>query len=298
MSSTPWTVLGVPIDSVGSPAGGPPFGTELAPAALRAHSVVSRLGAVDHGDLDVRITGPQRDPQTGLVGGATVAPVIEEVRRAVRELMIAGGRPLLLGGCCTLLVGAFAGAVESGGPLGLAYADGHLDLYDHRTSPTGEVADMPVALLLGRGEPGLLAAAGATGPLSVERLRILGARDETERDDVQDLVTELRVSNASVGDIVRDPAGVGAATADALRGKGFWLSLDVDVLDEEAFPATDYLMPGGLTLGQLRDLLLPLGGDARCVGASVACYNPTKDPDGRYGAALTDLLVDVLGGGR
>lgn len=296
MTTTPWTVLGVPIDSVGSPAGGPLFGTELSPAALRAHGLVERLGAHDAGDLDVRITGPDRDPTTGLVGGATVAPVVAEVRRATRELVAAGARPLLVGGCCTLLAGAFAGAVDAHGDLGLAYADGHYDVYDHRTSPTGEVADMPVALLLGRGEPGLLAAAGPTPSLGVDRVRILGARDETEWEDVHELVAELRLPNASVADIARDPSGVGAATAEALGGHGFWLSLDVDVLDEAAFPATDYLMPDGLSLEQLHDLLRPLGRDARCLGASVACYNPTKDPDGSGGAALVDLLVDVLGG--
>jgi arginase len=298
MTTAPWTVLGVPIDSVGSPAGGPLFGTELSPAALRGHGIVERLGARDAGDLDVRVTGPDRDAATGLVGGATVAPVVAEVRRATRELMTAGERPLLLGGCCTLLVGAFAGAVDARGALGLAYADGHYDVYDHRTSPTGEVADMPVALLLGRGEPGLLAVAGPTPSLTVERLRVLGARDVTEWDDVHDLVDELGLANASVAQIASDPAGVGAAAADALGGTGFWLSLDVDVLDEVAFPATDYLMPDGLSLEQLHDLLLPLGRDARCVGASVACYNPTKDPGGHGGAALVDLLVDVLGGAR
>ena len=295
MTTPAWTALGVPIDSVGSPAGGPPFGTELSPAALRRHGLVSRLAAHDVGDLDVRITGPQRDPARGLVGAGTVAPVVTAVRSAVRDLVRAGERPLLLGGCCTLLVGAFAGAVDALGPIGLAYADGHYDVYDHRTSPTGEVADMPVALLLGRGEPGLLAAAGPNPALAVERARILGARDETEWDDVHELVAELGLDNVGVEEIRRDAAGAGAATLESLRGQGFWLSLDVDVLDEVAFPATDYLMPGGLSLEELHDLLLPLGRARSLVGASVACYNPAKDPEGRHGAALVDLLVDVLG---
>ena len=35
-------------------------------------------------------------------------------------------------------------------------------------------------------------------------------------------------------------------------GRPFWLHLDLDVLDEVVFPATDYLMPNGLDLDQLR----------------------------------------------
>ena len=41
----PWTALGVPIDSVAAPAGGPLFGTELGPQAMRDHGLVRRLDA-------------------------------------------------------------------------------------------------------------------------------------------------------------------------------------------------------------------------------------------------------------
>ncbi len=156
---------------------------------------------------------------------------------------------------------------------------------------------MPVALLLGRGAPGLLAAAGPVPSLTVERLRVLGARDEEEWADVGPLVAELGVVGNGVDAIVADPTGVGRRTADEIGDRGFWLALDVDVLGEDHFPATDYLMPGGLSLDQLHDLLAPLGRDPRLVGASVACYNPTKDPSLSHGAALVDLLVDVLGPG-
>ena len=54
-------------------------------------------------------------------------------------------------------------------------------------------------------------------------------------------------------------------------------------------------MPGGISMDELHDLLLPLGRDDALIGASVACYNPTKDPGGVLGGRLVDLLVDVLG---
>ncbi len=67
------------------------------------------------------------------------------------------------------------------------------------------------------------------------------------------------------------------------------------MLDETAFPATDYLMPGGIDVSQLAELLLPLGKDPRLIGASVGCYNPQKDPDYRCGAALAGVLAGALG---
>jgi arginase len=75
----------------------------------------------------------------------------------------------------------------------------------------------------------------------------------------------------------------------------FWLHLDVDVLDEAVFPATDYLMPGGIGLRDLAGLLRPLGQDPGLVGVSVGCYNPQKDPDRHCGAALAGVLADALG---
>src|SRR5262245_21742299 len=132
-----WAVLGVPIDSVGRRGG-----TELAPAALREAGLVERLGIADHGDLDVRIRGEERDPETGIVGSADVLTTTIAVRSAIRSLVAKGERPLVLGGCCALVPGALAGVRDAAGSVGIANVDGHVDVYDGRTSPTGEGADM------------------------------------------------------------------------------------------------------------------------------------------------------------
>ena len=182
------------------------------------------------------------------------------------------------------------------GKVGLVYVDGHLDLYDERTSPTGEAADMPVAWMLGVGEPGLLAATAPNPLLRAPDLRVLGARDPDEPTDVGALAERLGVQNLAPSAIARDPRRAGEAAAEAVASTGrFWLHLDVDVLDEAAFPATDYLMPGGLRIDELHELLQPMGEDDRLLGFSVACYNPQKDPGSTCGRALRDLLVGVLG---
>jgi arginase len=296
MSSRQWTALGVPVDSVAAPAGGPLFGTELAPQALRDHGLVDRLKAGDAGDLAVRIVGPDRDERSGIVGWPTVGTTVAAIRAAVAEMMGAGQRPLLLGGCCTILMGAAAGARDVLGRVGLAYADGHVDVYDHRTSPTGEAADMPVAGLLGIGWPELLATMGAMPVLDGEDIVVLGARDEEEAADVGDLPQRLGMTVYGPADVATDPGALGQSTRDTFARSQipYWLHLDLDVLDEHAFPATDYLMPGGIDMVQLGDLLRPLGRDPALAGVSIGCYNPQKDPDGRCGSALTDLLVDVL----
>ena len=293
---TGWTVMGVPVDSVAAPVGGPLFGTEHGPRALRALGLVERLGAEDAGDLDVRIVGPDRDPVSGFVGWPSVGTTTTTIRTAVATMMATGARPLLLGGCCALLMGAAAGARDVVGRLGLAYVDGHVDVYDHRTSPTGEAADMPVAGLLGIGWPGLLATMGAMPVVAGADVVVLGARDKTEAADIGDLPALLGLTVHGPVAVAADPGGLGTSTRDGFARNGipYWLHLDLNVLDEAAFPATDYLMPGGIDLDQLAELLRPFGRGPGLVGASIGCYNPDKDPDRQYGAALADRLVDVL----
>ncbi len=290
-----WTVLGVPIDSVGR--GG---GTEEAPNALRETGLVGALGARDAGDLDVRVHGEERDPETGIVGADDVLEMTATVRTAVRALLDNGERPLLLGGCCSLLPGALAGARDHAPaqPLGLAYVDGHVDIYDGDTSPTGEAADMPVGVALGREPAAWTAAAGGAsiGPAAVV---VLGARDRGEAADIGPLLMGDLDDLDVLGPDVLRAVGLRATGADTAERLGdevgrFWLHLDLDVLDEEAMPATDYLMPGGLQWAELAELLAPLGASDALIGVSLGCLNPEKDPDGSHTKRTADLLAAAL----
>jgi arginase len=282
--------IGVPVDSVGR--GG---GTELAPAVLRELGLPEALGARDEGDLKVRIRGEERDPDTGIVASADVLDCTAAIRAAVAAAIAAEERPFLVGGCCAELPGALAGARDVlGAPLGLAHLDGHLDLYDGETSTTGEAADMPISVALGIGPSGWVDAAGGAGTIP-ERTAIVGFRDRAES-----IADGMRQPE----DLVRPPllygaeelrergvAAAGAELAARLTAAGpFWLHLDVDVLDEAIFPATDYLQPDGLDWDELAAILAPLAASEELIGASLACYNPDKDPGLECGKRLVDAL--------
>jgi arginase len=287
----PFTFLGVPIDSVGRSGG-----TEHAPAAFRGHS---RSGdpwsGADAGDLDVRIRGDIRDPVSGVIAIDDVVEMTRAVAHAVEGLRRDGRIPFVMGGCCSVVPGALAGARRVDPSVGLVYLDGHLDLYDGETSPTGEAADMPIAVVLGRGPSAWVDAAGSV--TDANRVWLLGPRDLEEAlgyghphpDDIAGLsfidADAIRASGA---------ADVGHAIANAAGPR--WMHLDVDVLDETVFPATDYLVPGGLQLVELGDLLRPLLASPSLAGISIGCYNPDKDPDGGNGDALADLFRGALVG--
>ena len=278
-----WIAIGVPVDSVGR-AGG----TELAPAALRGRGLVARLGARDGGDLDVTIRGDERDTESGVIGIDDVVATTVAVRNAVRDAVAAGDRPLVLGGCCTLVPGALAGLRDAVGAHGVAYVDGHVDVYDGQTSPTGEAADMPMGVAFGLGPDRWIAAAGGATTAPADTI-VLGARDPEEADDIADLLADRLAAVTVLG-----PDELDDFAPERLAGRPFWVHLDVDVLDEREMPATDYLMPGGLTWEALTALLAPLCAVPSLAGLSLGCVNPEKDPDGRYVERTCTLLETVL----
>lgn len=283
----PLSYIGVPIDSVTRNGG-----SEHSPAVLRELGLPAALGGEDGGNLGVRIRGERRDPATGILASADVLETTATIRGAVAELLGDGVRPFLAGGCCAELPGALAAARDARGPIGLVHFDGHLDLYDGETSASGEAADMPVSVALGLGPAAWVEAAG--GPaVEPQRTALVGFRDRAEsveygmrQPETIDPPPLLRPAE----DLhARGPAAV-AAELPELLGTPFWLHFDVDVLDEKVFPATDYLMPGGLGWQGATEILTPLLASPRLIGASLACYNPEKDPDRACGRALVESL--------
>ncbi len=67
-------------------------------------------------------------------------------------------------------------------------------------------------------------------------------------------------------------------------------------MDQEAFPATDVLMPDGLSVAELTELIAPLLAHEALAGVNLVCFNPEKDPDGSCGDALVGLTLSGLAG--
>ena len=183
--------------------------------------------------------------------------------------------------------------------LGLAYLDGHTDLYDGDTSPTGEAADMPISVALGRGPAAWVKAAGGVS-LRPGDTALVGYRDEeesrtygmTQPEELGSEITYLSVDGVRA----EGPAAVGTRVADEFASKPMWIHFDVDVLDQDVFPATDYLMPNGMSWDELMPALAPLAASQSLVGFSLGCYNPDKDPDRACGRALVETLGNALRG--
>jgi arginase len=281
-------VIDAPIDCSGAGRG-----EERAPAALRAARLVERLHARDAGEADARIRDTRRDPDTGVIGAVEVRRASTAIASRVREVLEAGERPLVLGGDCTLLLGVFQ-ALPRGS--GLWFVDGHADFFDGESSPTGEAADMDLAILTGHGSPGLLERDGRV--LDPAAVVLLGHRPAELHPDVarENARLDPAIYALTAPQVCeRGPARVGTDAAARLAGSPAWLHLDLDVLDEGVLPAVTYPQPLGLDWDDLVALIRPLVAAPNLLGVSVADFNPDRDADGIHAARIVKALESLCG---
>jgi arginase family enzyme len=284
-------IIDAPVDSSGSGRG-----EERAPGALRGEGLVERLGARDVGKVSARVRDTRRDSDTGVVGAAEVRRASRAIASRVREVLAAGELPLVLGGDCTLLLGVFQ-ALPAGS--GLWFVDGHADFFDGQSSPTGEAADMDLAILTGHGPPGLFKGDGPM--LEAAAVVLLGHRPAELHPDVarENARIDPAIRAVTAPEVrERGAALVGTDAATKLAGRPAWLHFDLDVLDEGALPAVSYPQPLGLDWDELLALVQPLVAAPNLIGISLADFNPDRDADGTHARCVVEALEALCRGRR
>jgi arginase len=276
-----------------------PTGVEDMPAALLGAGLLDRLAAVNAGTVDPPAYDPRRDQRTGVLNAQGIVWYSSRLADAVGAVLAGSRFPVVLGGDCSILLGNLL-ALRRLGRYGLLFIDGHTDFYQPSAEPNGEAASMDLALATGRG-PRTLTDLEGLGPLvRTEDVVAFGFRDaaESAQAGMQPLPAQLRVIDL---DGVRETGAHVAArrAVDWLAADGrvgYWVHLDVDVLDDAVMPAVDYRLPGGLTWVELETVLRTAVSEGQAVGLDVTIFNPHLDPDGQITARLADCLLNGLSG--
>jgi arginase len=269
------------------------------PGALRALGLAARVCAQDWGDV---VPAPYQDfirPPGGVRNEKPVGDYSRAIAQRVAAVVDDGRFALVVGGDCSIVLGGTWGARRAArGPIGLAYIDGHADFGTPEESRTGSAASMCLALAVGRGDTPL-ARLDAAGPLvDPANVVLIGRRDLDEPWYGHEA---LRRSGAlDLPDAAAQAMGWDAAAAAALERlvtpelAGFWVHLDVDVLDPRVMPAVDSPVAGGPGFDELAALLLPLVRHPNALGMEVTIYDPALDPDRSAGERLVGLLERLL----
>jgi arginase len=222
---------------IGAPTSAGAFapGQEDAPAALRAAGIVQALGDVaDRGDTPrFRWRADHAEPRA--MNAAAVVAGVHAVAERVAEAIGGGELALVVGGDCTVGIGAVAGAVQAGADPRLVYFDLHPDLNTPGSVPDGAFDWTGVAHMLDvDGADDRLAGAGPRRPLLTDDdVVLLGAGPEQSTPHERAAIAARGLRPIAVDAVRTDPR---AAAREALErataaGRRYLVHFDVDVID-------------------------------------------------------------------
>lgn len=276
-----------------------PTGVELLPKALREEGLVERLSAEYSGMVTpLSPYNYKRDKETKMLNPRAIRAYSLRLAEAVKCVMQQDKLPIVLGGDCSILIGNLL-ALRRLGRHGLFFIDGHSDFYLPEESPTGEVADMDLAIVSGRG-PDILSNLEGLNPLVMERdVVVFGYRDSQQSGQYG--CHDIKSTTMNAIELI-DVKKVGLQNAaslaihELLKNEllGFWIHLDADVLDDSIMSAVDYRLPGGITFSELTNLLELLILSKKAVGLSITIFNPTLDKDGSMTRNFVSSIVEGL----
>ena len=276
-------------------------GTWRAPSALMAAGLLEAIGAHASQELPRPRYSPEAQPGTRLRNGHAMRAFNIALAKRVGEACRQGEFALVIGGDCSILLGALAGARQAG-PVSLLHIDGHSDFrhpgnYDAQLS-LGAVAGMDLALATGRGESLATQWPGVVGPLVADVDVVqLGERENRDADFAWPDINDTAINRIDVFEALRlGPAAVIQRIRETLGRtpeQGLWIHLDVDVLDQSVMPAVDCPGSPGIPAADLSRIMAPFVADPRCRGMTVTVFDPDLDPDGRYAAVIVDLLKQL-----
>ncbi|MGH8661156.1 MAG: arginase [Burkholderiales bacterium] len=262
------------------------------PEALRRGELVSRLR---RSGLEAAWSATLR-AQGGIESIRAVCSVTEQLERRSRELVSRGRFPVVLGGDHSCAIGTWKGiarALAPLGPLGLVWIDAHMDAHTPETTPSGMLHGMPVACLLGHGDPRL--ALDRCSALDPRRVCLVGVRSFEAGEAA--LLDRLGVRVFPMREVGR--RGLSSVMEEALAiarsgTGGYGISLDLDAVDPLDAPGVGSAVAGGIRAADLRGALTRLRHDPACVALEIAEYNPHRDRNGATARLIGDLALELL----
>ncbi|WP_410571409.1 arginase family protein [Amycolatopsis sp. cmx-4-61] len=268
------------------PAEGAVPGCYKTPGVLRDLGILSRLGAADGGVVTPgRYIGTWQ-PGDGVRNAAALAAYTRALAERVAAVRSAGGFPVVLGGDCSIALGAML-ALRRAGRYGIAYLDGHADfrhlgIADHVGAAAGE----DLAIMTGRGDGDLADIDGLRPYVRDEDVLVLGVRSAEAA-----YLRDAGIAHVTSEEIMAS----GVTLSSPFEGlAGFWIHVDIDVLDPAYVSAVDSPDPGGLDPDTLVSVLRQLVSLPGAAGFELTVFDPDLDPDGRQAALVAGILERAL----
>jgi arginase len=202
---------------------------------------------------------------------------------------------ITIGGDHSLAIGSWSGAYQECKPLGLIWIDAHMDSHTMETSPSGNIHGMPLASLLGYGDPKLTGISSDGPKIRPENLTLIGIRsyEPEEKELLEGLGVKIYYMNdiesTSIGEIKR------TALARARNGtSGFGISVDLDAIDPSRITGVGTPVNNGLYRREVDELIMGLGRHPEFIGADIVEYNPKLDKTCTTQDYISECIISLF----
>jgi len=293
-------IIGVPMD-----LGASRRGTDVGPSAMRIAGLgkaISNMGYTLAREEDIMVpameTRPLDDSEARFK--PEILSVCTELANRVKELMDAGEFPLVIGGDHSIAMGTVAGVSahyrDRGEEMGLIWFDAHGDMNIPGVSPSGNIHGMPLAHLLGRGDPELAGILGFSPKLNPDKVVLIGIRDIDSGE--RKIINESGIHVFTMRDI--DELGMAKVARRAMEivtngTGGFHVSFDVDGCDPTVIPGSGTLVPGGVRYREAHLLLEYCADSRQMTSMEVVELNPFMDHKNISAERTLCLITSALG---
>jgi len=293
-------IIAVPMD-----LGASRRGTDMGPSALR----IAGLGAAirDMGyslEREEDIAVPAMETRSVEDINARFKPQILDVctqlGERVRAILGGGQFPLVIGGDHSIAMGTVSGAAahfrDRGEEMGLIWFDAHGDMNVPGVSPSGNIHGMPLAHLLGRGDPDLAGILGFSPKVNPKKVALIGIRDIDAGE--RKIIHESGIHVFTMRDI--DEIGMAKVARQAMEivtegTGGFHVSFDVDGCDPSVIPGSGTLVPGGIRFREAHLLLEYCADSHKMTSLEVVELNPFLDQGNVSAERTIHLITSALG---
>ncbi len=293
-------IIGVPMD-----LGASRRGTDMGPSALRIAGLgtaIQEMGYRLEREEDIFVpameTRPHKDSEAHFK--PQILSVCTELAKRVKELMDASEFPLVIGGDHSIAMGTVSGVAahfrERGEEMGLIWFDAHGDMNIPGTSPSGNIHGMPLAHLLGRGDPDLAGILGFSPKLNPDKVVLIGIRDIDSGE--RKIINESGIHVFTMRDI--DEHGMAKVAHKAMEivtngTAGFHVSFDVDGCDPSVIPGSGTLVQGGVHFREAHLLLEYCADSRQLTSMEVVELNPFLDHGNVSAERTLHLITSALG---
>lgn len=277
-----------------------------APSYLRRLGLLERVRALDPGATDF---GDVNEPPLKKDSGDERCQYADEIYQFNQELyrqttaiLESGRRPIVVGGDHSISIGSVSAASNwlkknSGAKskLGLLWVDAHGDINTPSTTPSGTMHGMPLAFLLGLGDPRFAELGGNTPKILPENIVYIGLRDLDPPE--RSLIKKLGITAFTMKEV--DLLGIGEicqqAYAKLKKLPGFAISFDLDVCDPRLAPGVGTPVRGGLTFRESH-LVAEMAAECKnLILIELVEFRPSLDVAGSTAELALGLIESAMG---